>query len=244
MASLQDVVDKMTRDIQVNILTRGDAFTISYIGRNPQIVKQVTERLASMFIDESNRYRENVADNATQFLDGSVEDVRRRLQESEKKVEEYRNARAGSLPTQLESNLQAFTNNALEIQSIVQQIHDDQNRRLLLEKQLADVESAGDVGQPLEVAPQVTVGADGNPVGGPIQVLNFWKARLADLEARKYLSGHPDVIAVKKQIAEWEKKAEDEALQQPVSRSTVQVVPPAELARRNRIASIRAKLTS
>ena len=138
---MQDVVDKMTRDIQVNILTRGDAFTISYIGRNPQIVKQVTERLASMFIDESNRDRENVADNATQFLDGSVEDVRRRLQESEKKVEEYRNARAGSLPTQLESNLQAFTNNALEIQSIVQQIHDDQNRRLLLEKQLADVES-------------------------------------------------------------------------------------------------------
>ena len=86
------------------------------------------------------------------------------------------------------------------------------------------------------------MGADGNPVGGPIQVLNFWKARLADLEARKYLSGHPDVIAVKKQIAEWEKKAEDEALQQPVSRSAVQVVPPAELARRNRIASIRAEL--
>ena len=196
-----------------------------------------------MFIDESSRDRGNVADNARQFLDASVEDVRRRLQESEKKVQEYRKTRTGSLPTQLESNLQAFSNNALEVQSIVQKIHDDQNRRLILEKQLADLESSNEMVQPMDLpASQVTIGADGHPVGGTTQVLNFWRARLADLEARKLLSGHPDVIAAKKQVAEWEKKVEEEALQQPVSRPAVQVLSPAELARRNRIATVRAEL--
>ena len=62
------------------------------------------------------------------------------------------------------------------------------------------------------------------------------------MEARKLLAGHPEVIAVKKQIAEFEKKVEEEALAQPVTRPLVQVVSPAELARRNKVAGLREQL--
>ncbi len=39
-----------------------------------------------MFIDESNRDRENISDNAGQFLAGAAEDARRRLEEYEAKI--------------------------------------------------------------------------------------------------------------------------------------------------------------
>ena len=57
-ALMEDVVQRMrTQDIGVETL-KGDAFRVSYVGSNPQVVMRVTDRLASMFIDENLRDRE------------------------------------------------------------------------------------------------------------------------------------------------------------------------------------------
>ena len=86
---MEDVVDQMSRNIDVRI-ERGDAFRVGFIGRDPRTVMKVADRLASLFIEESLRDREVLADSANQFLESQLEDVRRRLEESEKRVEEYR----------------------------------------------------------------------------------------------------------------------------------------------------------
>ena len=51
---------------------------------------KVTERLASLFIEENLRDREMLAEDSYQFLEAQLEDARRRLVEHEKKLEEYR----------------------------------------------------------------------------------------------------------------------------------------------------------
>ena len=144
---MEDVVQKMKLDINVGILPRGDAFRVDFIGRDPRTVMKVTEKLAGMFIEESMQDRESVADNASQFLDGQLEELRRRLQESEKRVNEYRQAHRGELPSQLDANLASFSNTSLEIQSLVQKMHDDQARRLILERQLSEIENPIDIPQ-------------------------------------------------------------------------------------------------
>ena len=51
---------------------------------------RVTERLASLFIEENLRDREVLAEGTNQFLEAQLEDARRRLVETEHKVEEYK----------------------------------------------------------------------------------------------------------------------------------------------------------
>ena len=51
---------------------------------------RVSERLASLFIEENLRDREVLAEGTNQFLEAQLEDARRRLIENERKVEEYK----------------------------------------------------------------------------------------------------------------------------------------------------------
>ena len=82
------------RDISVQVV-KGDAFRVSYIGRDPRTVMKVTERLASLFIEENLRDREVLAEGTNQFLEAQLEDARRRLIEHEKKLEDYRKQFSG-----------------------------------------------------------------------------------------------------------------------------------------------------
>lgn len=240
---MEDIVQKMRKDIVIDPrVERSDAFSVTYVGRDPRTVMKVTEKLASMFIDESLHDRGVLADSTNQFLEGQLEDVRSRLVESEQKVQEYKKTHTGQLPTQLASNLQSFSNTTLEIQALIQSIHDDQTRRLMLEKQLADLENPIEIPQAVEPAGASPIGPDGTAVFGTAQMLNLHRASLANLQAQKKLPDHPDVKTVTKLIAEYEKKLQDEALEQPVSRAASQVVSPAEQARRRKIDTIQEQL--
>ena len=65
---MEDIVERMrTRDIGIDIV-KGDAFRVSYQADDPRIAMRVTERLASLFIDESLRDREVLAEGTSQFL--------------------------------------------------------------------------------------------------------------------------------------------------------------------------------
>ena len=77
-------------------IVQGDAFRVSYTSNEPRTAKKVTERLASLFIEENLRDREVLADGTNQFLDSQLEEARRRLLEKEKKLEDYRGRTEGS----------------------------------------------------------------------------------------------------------------------------------------------------
>ena len=139
MGIMEDVVEKMrTRDIRVDTL-KGDAFRIAFIGDNPVTVMRVTDRLASHFIDENLRDREVLAQGTSQFLTVQLEDARRRLIEQEKKLEEYRLRHSGELPSQAAGNLQQVQNLQLQVQSVVESLNRDVDRKLIIERALADV---------------------------------------------------------------------------------------------------------
>src|SRR5262245_25680234 len=54
---MEDIVEQMrTRDINIQII-KGDAFRVSYISDDARQAMQVTERLASLFIDENLKDR-------------------------------------------------------------------------------------------------------------------------------------------------------------------------------------------
>ena len=114
---MENVVERMRRDINVETV-KGDAFRVWYISGDQPATAKVTNRLASLFIEENLRDREVLAEGTNQFLESQLECARHRLAEREKKVEEYRRRYSGELPSQVESNLQMIQNTQLQVQTI------------------------------------------------------------------------------------------------------------------------------
>jgi uncharacterized protein involved in exopolysaccharide biosynthesis len=112
---MEDVVEFMRAQIDVQTV-RGDAFVLGFTSEDPEVARRVTERLASLFIEENLRDREVLADATNQFLESQLEDARRRLIENEKRLEGFRLRYSGELPTQVQNNLQAMQNLQLRTQ--------------------------------------------------------------------------------------------------------------------------------
>jgi polysaccharide chain length determinant protein (PEP-CTERM system associated) len=111
-ASLEEAVDRLRRDIQVGVKdvehTWGRAtvaFTISYRGRDPQTVAQVTNALASYYVEQSQKRRERRASGTVLLLKAEIEDVKRRLDEKEQQVSEFKTRHLRELPEQVKVNL-------------------------------------------------------------------------------------------------------------------------------------------
>lgn len=85
--SLGAVVEQMRRDIKIELKEANQgggrsatvAFTLSYRGREPQTVAEITNRLAAFYIDENLKQRERQATQTADFLWSQLQEVRERL---------------------------------------------------------------------------------------------------------------------------------------------------------------------
>jgi polysaccharide chain length determinant protein (PEP-CTERM system associated) len=230
---MEDIVEKMRSDISIEVV-KGDAFRVDYVARDPRTAMKVTEKLASLVIEENLRDRETLAEGANQFFETQLEDARQRLVEHEKKLEEYRRQHAGQLPSQLESNLQVIQNAQLQIQTLTESTNRDRDRRLVLERTLADL-SAAPAAAPPAVAP-----ADPNGIVGATAAAQLESARagLATLQVR-LKSDHPDIIRMNRVIRELEAKAAAEsAAPHPAAAPSA----PQDNTRRNQIREVQAEI--
>lgn len=238
---MEDVVEQMRKDLNVQIF-KGDAFKVSYIGEQPRLVAQVTDQLASLFIEESLKDRASQTEGTSSFLESELEDARRRLEEQEKKVEQYRMKYSGQLPTQLDSNQSALHNTQLQIQATVETINSARDRRLIVQRSLADVQAGFGVDQTGVAAsapPAATSDTpDGSSKPAPMtsaQQLAAAKMGLTMLRERGEKDDHPDVKAQLRLIADLQNKVNAEELQRPVSGDTsTENLSPAERLRRKR----------
>ena len=215
---VEDAVARMRLDAEVQVV-KGDAFRVSFIANEPRTAMKVTQQLASLFIDENLKDREVLAEDTNQFLDSQLDNAKQRLIEHEKKLEEYRKRYAGQLPTQVQSNLQVIQNAQMQIQSINDSIGRDRDRRLMLERQIAD--SNAILGRPTPGAPgeekSATANGDRSNLPGPAAIaLEAAVKELRQLETQ-FKPEHPDVIHQKRIVADLTQKAQVEALALPPS---------------------------
>jgi polysaccharide chain length determinant protein (PEP-CTERM system associated) len=242
-AIMEDVVDRMRGNISVQVV-KGDAFRVSFTSDEARTAMRVCERVASLFIEENLRDREVLAEGTNQFLEAQLEDARRRLIETERKVEEYKRAYAGELPEQRDANMQGLHNAEMQVQSLTEAMNRDRDRRLIVERLIADAESPDPqfTPPPAPAAPPSTqVDANGLPVGATAaQQLEAAQAVLQQMQTR-LTPQHPDILRMKRIITELQKKADAEALAKPLSPGAA-TVSPAERLRKNRLAEMKAEL--
>ena len=235
---MEDVVDQMRRDIRTETI-RSDAFRISYLSDTPRTAMRVTERLASMYIDESLRDREVLADSTNQFLDSQLAAARDRLLEHEKKLEAYKMRFSGQLPTQVQSNLQVMQNAQMQIQSLLDSLNRDRDRRLVLQSQLDDMDTSSDAAGQLTADKEAAL---------PPMAAELVKARKQlDDDRRRLRDTHPDVIRQQRVVADLELKAAAEAAMLELIPADTRVrlrADPVEAARLSRIDQTKTELES
>jgi uncharacterized protein involved in exopolysaccharide biosynthesis len=92
-----EIVRRMRSDISVEIIRNSDgvpgpgAFRISYRGMNPQLVAQVANQLASLFIEE-NLKRRMLEDDTLQVLDARLAALRKQLTKQEAELRAAKSA--------------------------------------------------------------------------------------------------------------------------------------------------------
>ncbi len=240
-APMEDVIERMQKDIEM-VVIRSDAFRLSFFSTDPRKAMQVTEKLASLVINESLQDRSGYADSTSEFLLSQLENARRQLAEQEQKVADYQRRNMGSLPSERESNLQFMQNLQMQVQALVESINRDRDQHAMLERTLTDLTSA-----PATGAPVVTTAADNGiqvAAGSSAAQLEAARNSLRAMMLR-LTPNHPDVARQERTIKELEAKVAAEAMERPVSDGTAPVpATPEEAARQRRVAEVREQLAN
>jgi len=242
---IEDVVQKMRNDVQVQAAQRGDAFTVSFTYGDRRPALEVVNRLSAAFIDESNQDRTLFAESTTSFLETQLDEARRSLQEIETKVAAYRMRHAGELPTEQTANLAVLANTQSQLQSLSESINRDRDRRYLLERTLTEMAGEAPAAPTAPVVANPANPADTTTLVGQTaaEQLEAARASLRALQLR-YKKDHPDIVRLTKNIADLEAKAQQEALQRPLSPEAAPVQPatPAEQQRQTRMRDLRLEI--
>src|SRR5262245_33816064 len=117
-ASNEELVERMRSDIKLELMTTATqgrpsattAFSLSYRGPNPQTVALVANTLGSFYIEENLKLRERQATGTADFLKVQLTEQRKRLDELEVRVSEFKKRNLGELPQQMQANLSTLEN--------------------------------------------------------------------------------------------------------------------------------------
>jgi len=208
---LEDKIASMRKRVQVKIerARRGaEAFSIVFSGSEPQRVMRVANTLASYFMDENLKVREAQAVGTSEFLDSELEKTRKKLEDREKQLAEYKKQYFGGLPDELETNLRTLDRLQLQLSSRREFLREAKNSLNILETQLTEYKEI--VSQRLN--DQATLLETKKPELEKSE--NEQKLELAQKEydtlLLKYTGKHPDVAKLVKIIKKLKKTIKKE----------------------------------
>ena len=220
----EEVIERMRSDIQLEYRgvdragQRGTiAFAVSFRGKDPQTVAQVTNTLASFFIEENLKVRERQAAGTAEFLKAQLAEVKAKLDTQEKEVSQFKKRNLVDLPQQAAVNLGMIERLDTQLRANVDSQTRLAERRELLAKRAAQAsEYIPNPHQPAPVfssAPRdhVSAPAGPSPVQSPVLVdpsaaeLLRLQQELRAMRSR-FSDKYPDVVRLRAAIEFLEKE--------------------------------------
>jgi len=219
--SITQGVEEMRAAIDITV-KGNDAFSIEYVHRDPKKAQEVTSRLATLFIEESVKAREQQVEEAYQFLDSEVVAARRELEVKDAALRQYKEQHMGNLPEQTPANLATLQMLQQEHTALEINLRDAHQRQDLLERSLTEPRRP--------VAPANPTAPEGT------SDLTQLRAQLLGLRSR-YTDEHPDVLSLKARIVRIEKQ-----LAEAAATGTLDTVDPSTGAARSQLEKTRLEV--
>jgi polysaccharide chain length determinant protein (PEP-CTERM system associated) len=196
----EELVERMRRDIKLELKTTDSkegrsattAFALSYRGSDPQTVALVTNTLASFYIEENLKVRERQASGTSEFLKVQLAETRKRLDELEARVSEFRKRNLGELPQQMQANMAT-------LESLNTQL------RLTSDSQIRALERRDSLSALLAEAQSSPQAFGGPATAAEPRMVRLTRLRQELASARsRYTEEHPTVARLKAEIAATE----------------------------------------
>ncbi|MCI0516285.1 MAG: Wzz/FepE/Etk N-terminal domain-containing protein [Woeseiaceae bacterium] len=163
------------------------SFKLSYDADKPEVAQQVADELAKLFLNENVRMRTQQAESTSGFFSEEEERLGANLAELEAKLAEFKERNTGRLPELMNLNMSQLERTQRELEDVERQIYNLEERKLLLQGQLAQVEPYAGLNSP----------------GGRLRM-----AQTEYLSATsKYSPDHPDVVRARREVEALKKEA-------------------------------------
>ena len=209
----EDIITKMRAEISTSIVSDFggsqdlQAFKITYRGKDPRLVAQVTNQLASLFIDENWKARELQATGTTEFLENQLGDTRKTLEDQENKLKDFRLKHVGEMPEQETADLQLLGQTQAQLQLEGEALSRAENQKSLYQSMMAQSAPVVDLDS-IDPRPALPKGTAPVPPGAAapqqaVSALSADKARL-NILLQRYKPEYPDVKRLKKKIEDEE----------------------------------------
>jgi polysaccharide chain length determinant protein (PEP-CTERM system associated) len=213
----EEHVNRMREAIAITVLGdrhKKNAFTIAYTNRNPETAMQVTNALASLFIEENLKVRERQAEGTSKFLASELSVAEKELQALEGRLKEFKERHQGALPEQLDANLRTLDRLQLELQTVNESVRNAAERKVFYEQQFESTSSS-------DVAPPPVQQARA-PQASEVE-LERLRRELARLQA-EFNDNYPDIVVLKKRISDAETQIANEPVPQESPRDVQKVI--------------------
>ncbi|WP_169701622.1 Wzz/FepE/Etk N-terminal domain-containing protein [Desulfobulbus propionicus] len=198
---IEDVIETMRKDISITPSNKGDIFSVSYQGLDPQKVMKVTNALASLFIEENLKYREERATETSRYTESELAMAKKVLDEKEQQMRDYKLKYFNEMPDQRQSNL-------AQLQALIQQNQGIQNSIQELERTKVMAQEQASMQQRLAAMRMSSEPIANQAARLPetdAERLQRMRLYLENLQG-KYTDKHPEVRRTKQLIEQLEQK--------------------------------------
>jgi len=199
---IEDVIETMRKDITIKPSNKGDIFTVAFQGTDPQKVTKVTNALASLFIEENLKYREERATETSKYTQSELATSKKVLDEKEQQMRDYKLKYFNEMPEQRQSNLAQLHALMQQSQGLQTSIQELERTKVMVQEQ---------AGMQQRLAAFRTTGEPGNvsprqPLSDADRLQRL-HAHLEELQG-KYTESHPEVRRTKQLIQQLEEKSD------------------------------------
>lgn len=196
----EELVQLMAKDIEIQVAPpssdRGEGtFRLSFESHDPQLAAKVTNRLATGFIEQNVKAREDEVQGASEFIDRELAEAKQVLQQKEDKIRQIKSQYAADLPESQQMHVQAMNAAQLDLRSEEDAINRAQQQKVYFQSQLIN-------------EPQV-VNLDGNSEKSglvPLQTQLAQEQTQLDTLRTRYGTSHPDVVKKTAEIRDLERR--------------------------------------
>lgn len=193
--------EKIIDDLQSNIrITPGgeNLFTISYQNSNPQLATRVVESLLTIFVEGSLGHKRKDTDSARKFIEEQLKAYEQKLVLAESALKDFKRKYVGIMPGSGGGYFERLAQSRQAVDDARLELREAENRRNELKRQLAGEE-------PVMLDDEVS--------GSNPQIdarINTLKEQLDSL-LLKFTDQHPDIVGIKRVIAQLEEQKRAEA---------------------------------
>jgi polysaccharide biosynthesis transport protein len=222
----EEIIEQMRSDVHVEIVRNFEAgaqnkslgaFKIVYVGRSASLVAQVCNQLASLFIEENLKVREQQAEGTSEFIDTRLDYAKKSLEDQETKLRDFKMKNMGQLPEQAAQNIAQLNGLEQQLRSETETINHLRQQQTFVTSQ---INSIMQMQQMSSSATPVALGESTSSLAGPpaptSELLARLKARKTEFttlleQARQHFTEqHPDVVKFKGQIKQLDKDIDTE----------------------------------